>query len=104
MKEVLVATGTCRTPGEVIAERIERTLVEAIKNATTEQEVTRLERYLAMGLLPNDMMNQIEAEQRIADQALVLPTGAASMKKGQRRNRSQWWPCCRGFRRRCWDQ
>ena len=70
-REVLVATGTCAKPGEILAARIERTLVEAIKNATTAEEVTRLERYLDLGLLPASMMGMIENDQRIADEALV---------------------------------
>ena len=55
MTETLEVTGKGRKPGEVLAAQIERTLVTAIKNATTVEEVERLERYCKLGLLPQDM-------------------------------------------------
>ena len=62
MTETLVATGVGRKPGEDVAARIERTLATAIKNATTVEEIARLERYCKLGLLPKDMALLLEED------------------------------------------
>jgi len=72
------AAATANAPSSDVIEKIKR----AIAEATTIEEVTRLEKALKSGVLPDDMLDEKDEKQEDVDGEPIAPVGKAPMPPG----------------------